>query len=89
MLLQLWPREEELGGYFLTFMKMMMCYATIAEIFEGEDWLLQVESHAHRLAIQADGVMDVLVFVEIFYTNLANHNFQVYMIVRPFFHSIF
>lgn len=83
-----WPTIQELGGYYFTFTKMLDSYARLLLIFEEEHWFMDLETQAYSVAFNEEqGTYDMLTFAETFYHHLPYYNWDVYMIVRPFFHS--
>ena len=49
---------------------------------------MDLETQAYSVAFNEEqGTYDMLTFAETFYHHLPYYNWDVYMIVRPFFHS--
>jgi hypothetical protein len=77
------PTREELGGaYFNTWCRMAVLYVIVAEYFEEWDWFIEMEERCMRAAIAADGVIELRDFVELFWAELPNAQWEVYTIVR-------
>lgn len=87
MILQHWPEEGELGSYYRVWMKMMVCYVVVMEIFQNEPWFEGLEYAAVMGSIEADRVLNMVSFAELFYHGLPDANFDVFMMTRPFFHN--
>jgi hypothetical protein len=80
--MQLWPKPEDLGSYYDVWLKMAVGWVIVVEYCQDEPWYLELEREARRYSTSADGILDMVSFIESFYCGLAVYDWHVHRIVR-------
>lgn len=76
-----WPTAGELGSYYDIWLKMAIAWVVLTEYFEEEEWYLELEREARMHSTAADGVVDMVAFVECIYVGLIVYDWNLHRIL--------
>jgi hypothetical protein len=82
MILEMWPTQEELGDYYIIWLKQAVAWVIVTEFCQNEPWYLDLERMAKRRSTQRDGIRDMVAFFEVFYHGIAMYDWRVHCIIR-------